>query len=99
MTEIGAGLSVPIEAEDMTGSGSVGLPTPFRECRIADMEGNTLAPDTTGELLFRGPGMLKGYYKNPAATAAAFHGDWFRSGDLARQDARGYVYIAAGPRT
>jgi len=93
MTEIGAGLSVPIEAEDMTGSGSVGLPTPFRECRIADIEGNTLAPGMTGELLFRGPGMLKGYYNNPAATAAAFHGDWFRSGDLARQDARGYVYI------
>jgi crotonobetaine/carnitine-CoA ligase len=93
MTEIGAGLSVPIEATDMVGSGSVGLPTPFRECRIADMEGNTLGPGEVGELLFRGPGMLKGYYRNPAATAAAFHGEWFRSGDLARQDGRGYVYI------
>jgi crotonobetaine/carnitine-CoA ligase len=37
--------------------------------------------------------MLKGYYRKPDATAAAFHGDWFRSGDLARQDDRGYVYI------
>ena len=46
-----------------------------------------------GELLFRGPGMLKGYYGNPEATAAAFHGEWFRSGDLARMDERGYVYI------
>ena len=93
MTEIGAGLSVPIEASDMVGSGSCGIPTPFRECRIADAEGRTLEPGEVGELLFRGPGMLKGYYRNPAATAAAFHGDWFRTGDLARQDARGYVYI------
>ena len=46
-----------------------------------------------GELLFRGPGMLKGYYGKPDVTAAAFHGEWFRSGDLARMDARGYVYI------
>jgi len=37
--------------------------------------------------------MLKGYFGKPDATAAAFHGEWFRSGDLARMDARGYVYI------
>ena len=46
-----------------------------------------------GELLFRGRGMSKGYYGKPDVTAAAFHGEWFRSGDLARMDARGYVYI------
>lgn len=93
MTEIGAGLSVPLEAADLTGSGSVGLPAPFRECRIADPDGNTLKPGEVGELLFRGPGMLQGYYRNPKATAAAFHGEWFRSGDLARQDERGNYYI------
>lgn len=93
MTEIGAGLSVPLEATDMVGSGSVGLPTPFRECRIADMDGNTLPQGEIGELLFRGPGMLQGYYRNPEATKATFHGEWFRSGDLARQDERGNYYI------
>ena len=46
-----------------------------------------------GELLVRGPGMLQGYYKKPEATRAAFHGDWFRTGDLFRQDERGYFYI------
>lgn len=93
MTEIGAGLFIPIEAEDMVGSGSCGVATPFRECRIADAQGNTLPRGEVGELLFRGPGMLLGYYRKPEATAAAFHGEWFRTGDLATQDKRGYIYI------
>ena len=52
-----------------------------------------LAVGATGELLIRGPGILQGYYKKPEATAQAFHGDWFRTGDLFRQDERGYFYI------
>ena len=44
-------------------------------------------------MLIRGPGIMLGYYKKPEATAAAFHGDWFRSGDLFRQDERGYFHI------
>ncbi len=93
MTEIGAGLFVPIEATDMVGSGSCGIATPFREARIADEHGNPLPPDTPGELCFRGPGLLRGYWNRPEATEAAFHGDWFRTGDLARMDGRGYVWI------
>lgn len=93
MTEIGSGLFMPIEATDMVGSGSCGIPAPFRECRIADMDGNTLPQGEVGELLVRGPGILLGYYRKPEATAAAFHGDWFRTGDLFRQDERGYYYI------
>jgi acyl-coenzyme A synthetase/AMP-(fatty) acid ligase len=93
MTEIGTKSAVPIEAADMTGSGSCGVPEPFRECRIGDENGNTLPIGATGELLIRGPGILQGYYKKPEATAQAFHGDWFRTGDLFRQDERGYFYI------
>jgi long-chain acyl-CoA synthetase len=93
MTEIGAGLFVPIEASEMTGSGSCGIAVPWRECRIGGPDGKTLPIGEMGELLFRGPGMLKGYFGKPEATAAAFHGEWFRSGDLARMDAHGYVYI------
>ena len=77
----------------MVGSGSCGIAAPFRECRVADMEGNTLPPGEVGELLVRGPGILRGYYRKPDATKAAFHGDWFRTGDLFRQDERGYFYI------
>jgi crotonobetaine/carnitine-CoA ligase len=93
MTEIGSGMFMPIEATDMVGSGSCGIPAPFRECRVADPDGNTVPPGTVGELLVRGPGILLGYYRKPEATAAAFHGDWFRTGDLFRQDERGYLYI------
>jgi crotonobetaine/carnitine-CoA ligase len=93
MTEIGTGLIMPIEAKEMVGSGSCGMAGPFREVRIADLDGNTLPPGQSGELLIRGPGILQGYYNNPTATAAAFHGDWFRSGDLAVQDADGFVTI------
>ena len=93
MTESGSCLFMPIEATDMTGSGSCGKPGPFREARIVDETGRPVAAGQVGELQVRGPGMLQGYYKNPEATAAAFDGDWFRTGDLFRQDERGYFYI------
>jgi crotonobetaine/carnitine-CoA ligase len=93
MTEIGSGLFMPIEATEMVGSGSCGVPSPFREARVADPEGKSVPPGEIGELLVRGPGLLQGYYNKPEATAAAFHGEWFRTGDLFRQDERGYLYI------
>jgi crotonobetaine/carnitine-CoA ligase len=93
MTEIGTGLIMPIEADEMVGSGSCGIAGPFREVRIADPEGRTVQTGQSGELLIRGPGIMRGYYKKAEATAAAFHGDWFRSGDLAIQDADGFVTI------
>lgn len=93
MTEIGVGMMMPIEAAEMVGSGSCGIAGPFREARIADPDGRTLPAGESGELLIRGPGILKGYYNKPEATAAAFHGDWFRTGDLAAQDTDGFVTI------
>lgn len=93
MTEIGTGLFVPIECEDMVGSGSCGVPAPFREARVADPQGNTLPDGEIGELLVKGPGIMSGYYKRLQATAQAFHGDWFRTGDLFRRDENGYFYI------
>ncbi len=93
MTEIGNGLFMPIEATDMVGSGSCGKPSPFRAARIVDDAGNPVAPGTVGELQVKGPGILQGYYNNAEATKAAFHDGWFRTGDLFRQDERGYFYI------
>jgi crotonobetaine/carnitine-CoA ligase len=93
MTEIGSATFMPIEETGMVGSGSCGLPSPFRECRVADENGNTLPDGEIGELLVRGPGILKGYYRKPEANKASFHGDWFRTGDLFRRDERGFFYI------
>ncbi len=93
MTEIGSATFMPIEETGMVGSGSCGLPSPFRECRVADPQGNALPDGEIGELIVRGPGILKGYYRKPEATAAAFHGEWFRTGDLFRRDARGFFTI------
>jgi len=93
MTEVGSAMFMPIEAADMAGSGSCGKPSPFRECRIVDDAGNPVAAGEIGELQIRGPGILMGYYNNPEATAAAIRDGWFRTGDLFRQDERGYFYI------
>ncbi|MEZ5776481.1 MAG: AMP-binding protein [Hyphomicrobiaceae bacterium] len=93
MTEIGTGLFMPIEETAMVGSGSCGVPAPFREARIVDSEGRPVADGETGELQIRGRGILKGYYGNPDATRAAFDGDWFRTGDIFRRDASGFYSI------
>ncbi len=93
MTELGSAMYMPIEATDMVGSGSCGIPSPFRECRIVDEEGREVPAGTVGELQIRGPGMMLGYHNKPEANAAAFDGPWFRTGDLFRRDERGYFYL------
>ncbi len=93
MTEIGTGMIVPLEDDHMTGSGSVGKPPEFRATKIIDKHGNPVKQGEIGELLIKGPGIFKGYYNKPEATAKAFVGDWFRTGDLVRQDENGNFYI------
>lgn len=93
MTELGVALMMPIERDEMVGAGSVGVPTAFRECRVADPDGNELPAGEIGELQVRGPGIFTGYYENEEATQAAFSGSWFRTGDLVRRDEQGYFYF------
>lgn len=94
MTEIGGGTYMPVgDLHRMTGSGSCGVAAPFRELMIADPQGRPVGDGEAGELWVRGRGILTGYYKNPEATEAAFHGDWFRTGDIARRDGEGFYYI------
>ena len=62
-------------------AGSVGVPT-GTQIRIADSSGTFLPDGSPGEVVIRGPGVMSGYVNNPAATAEAFFGDWFRTGDL-----------------
>ncbi|MEP7023386.1 MAG: AMP-binding protein, partial [Actinomycetota bacterium] len=60
--------------------GSVGVPT-GTQIAVADPSGRLLPDGTPGEVVIRGPGVMSGYVANPAATAEAFFGDWFRTGD------------------
>jgi acyl-CoA synthetase (AMP-forming)/AMP-acid ligase II len=94
MTETGSTLFMPFADGHMSGSGSCGRPAPYRECRIVDpATGVDVPKGQSGELWVRGRGILKGYYKKDEATRAAFSGEWFRTGDLFRQDDDGYFYI------
>jgi len=74
-------------------AGSVGLPF-GNEIRIIDESGETCPPGTVGEVVIRGDNLLTCYYKNEEATARAFMGEWFRTGDLALRDEDGYIYIS-----
>jgi len=74
--------------------GSVGRPLPCMEASVVDDAGVRLAPGHAGELWLRGSLVTTGYFNDPEATAAAMApGGWFRSGDIARVDTEGYVYI------
>jgi acyl-CoA synthetase (AMP-forming)/AMP-acid ligase II len=67
-------------------------PLPFLEVRIVDAQGDEVAPGGVGEILFRGETIMKGYWNNPEATAAAITEDgWLRTGDLVRLDPDGYI--------
>jgi len=70
-----------------------GRPVPFVETRLADPEGNDVAPGEQGEILYRSPQLCLGYWDKPEATEEAFAGGWFHSGDLAVADEQGYIKV------
>lgn len=74
-------------------AGSVGVPVELVEMAIMDERGNRLLPNEIGEICVRGPNVMKGYWKRPEETAEAFFGEWFRTGDIGKQDEDGYFYI------
>ena len=74
--------------------GSIGTAGWGVDLRVVDDNGDDVERGEVGELLVRGHCVMKGYYKNPEATAAAIVDGWYRTGDLARMDGDGYVFIA-----
>jgi long-chain acyl-CoA synthetase len=76
-------------------AGSIGLPLPNTEARVVDMQsGADLPPGEVGELLVRGPQVMKGYWRRPDETAEALTADgWLRTGDVARMTADGYFQV------
>ncbi len=73
--------------------GAIGRPGFGWQARIVDEEGNDVAPGQTGELLVKGAGVMRGYYKNPIRTAETIKGGWLHTGDIARMDAEGFIYL------
>ncbi len=72
---------------------SVGRPVPVVDVQVVDEDGRVLPVGAVGELWIRGPNVVTGYWNKPEATAAAITDGWLRSGDLARVDEEGFVYI------
>ncbi len=61
--------------------------------RIVDEDMNDVPVGQVGEIVYRAPTVMAGYWNNPKATAEAFAGGWFHSGDLVRQDEEGYIWV------
>ncbi len=74
--------------------GSVGFPIFHIDMKIVQDDGSPCATDEVGELLIRGPHVTSGYWNDPPATAETIRAGWLHTGDMARQDAEGYFYIA-----
>jgi long-chain acyl-CoA synthetase len=73
--------------------GSVGPPIPLVELRILGDEGKALPPGEIGEIVARGPNVMRGYLNRPEETAEVLRGGWYHTGDLGRVDEDGYYYI------
>jgi long-chain acyl-CoA synthetase len=75
--------------------GSIGVPIPETEHRVVDLETGerVLGPDEVGELSVRGPQVMQGYYRQPDETSLVLRDGWLRTGDIARIDPEGFVYI------
>lgn len=73
--------------------GSIGIPLPGTDCKIIDESGQELPPNTVGELLIKGPQVMKGYWNKEEETQQTLQNEWLHTGDLATMDEEGYFYI------
>jgi fatty-acyl-CoA synthase len=73
--------------------GSAGIPINHGSLKIADDDDNEVATGAVGEILLKGPQIMKEYWNNPTATAAALRGGWLHTGDLGYVDDEGYLYV------
>jgi fatty-acyl-CoA synthase len=93
MTETSPG-GIGLDAADAERKiGSAGKPLMHTEVKVVDDDGNELPWGEVGELYIRGPNITPGYWNKPEATEDSFDGDWLKTGDAARFDDEGFVYI------
>ncbi|TMR00543.1 ATP-dependent acyl-CoA ligase [Actinomadura soli] len=93
-TESGLDLIVAPDAVDSVGSGAIGVPPDGKEVRVVDENGAAVPNGEVGEIVVRGKPMMTGYWNHPEATAHAFGGGWFHTGDLGYRDPLGRFHHA-----
>ena len=94
LTEAGPSGSILLAEEHDAKAGSIGKRAPLHtELKIADQDGNDIAVNEVGEILIKGPGNMVGYYQNEQATKETFINGWLKTGDLARYDEDGYIWV------
>ncbi|WP_236796635.1 AMP-binding protein [Amycolatopsis sp. GM8] len=93
MTETGSDIRLSeTDHDEFVGTGCLGRPNRTREAMIVDDAGHPVPRGEPGELVLRGLGMMHGYHDDPEATARAFSGGWFHTGDLATMDHQGRIF-------
>ena len=92
-TETTSAVVTNVGAEYAARPDSVGRPNLTAELRVLGPDGASLPRGQVGELAFRSPQVVKGYWNNPVATKESFVDGWFRTGDLGYVDDEGYVYV------
>jgi len=93
LTETVSGDTFLDKANTLSKLGSVGRPCLFVELDIWDEHGASLPAGERGEVVLRGPKVFQGYWRDPEATAKAFEGGWFHTGDIGVRDDDGYLFI------
>jgi len=84
---------VHLGVENIHKVGAIGKPGYLWEADIVDPAGNPVAQGDVGELIVKGPGVMLCYYKNPEATEEVIKGEWLYTGDMARMDEDGFIYL------
>ncbi len=84
---------VHLGVENIDHVGAIGKAGYLWETRICDENGKDVKRGEVGELWVKGPGVMTCYYKNPEATAEVLHGDWLSTGDMAKEDNEGFIYL------
>ena len=84
---------VHLGVENVHKVGAIGIAGHLWQTKIVDEKGNEVEGEEVGELAVKGPGVMKCYYKNPDATAEILKGEWLYTGDMAKKDADGFIYL------